>query len=58
LTGRESLRDTVIWLKTHQSKLFHLGIVHLVTRSTLADANETRNWQIYHDFAQTLIRRV
>ncbi len=57
LTGRESLRDTVVCLKAHKSKLFHLGIGHLVTRSTLAYANETRNWLIYHDFAQTLIRR-
>jgi len=57
LTGRESLRDTVVCLKAHKSKLYHLGIGHLVTRSTLAYANETRNWQIYHDFAQVLIRR-
>ncbi len=43
LTGRESLRDTTVCLKAHKSKLYHLGIGHLVTRSTLAYANEHRN---------------
>ena len=57
ITNRESLRDTVVCLQAHKSKLYHLGIDHLVTRSTLAYANEHRNWRIYADFAQVLIRR-
>lgn len=55
LTGRESLRDTVNCLAAHREKLYHLGINYLVNRSTLAEANEKRNWQIYADFAQVLI---
>jgi Domain of unknown function (DUF4372)/Transposase DDE domain len=55
LTGRESLRDTVNCLTAHREKLYHLGINYLVNRSTLAEANEKRNWQIYADFAQVLI---
>ena len=55
LTGRDSLRDVVLNLSAHQSKLFHLGIRGKVARSTLADANERRNWRIFADFAQTLI---
>lgn len=57
ITNRESLRDTVVCLQAHKSKLYHLGINHLVTRSTLAYANEHRNWRIYADFAQVLIAR-
>jgi len=57
LTGRESLRDTVTCLTAHQKKLYHLGINYLVTRSTLADANESRNWRIYADFAQVLLKK-
>ena len=55
LTQRESLRDVVLCLQAHQNKLYHLGIRHRVTRSTLAYANEHRPWQIYADFAQGLI---
>ena len=55
LTGRESLRDTVNCLAAHREKLYHLGIKYLVNRSTLAEANEKRNWLIYADFAQVLI---
>jgi len=55
LTGRDSLRDVVLNLSAHHSKLFHLGIRGKVSRSTLADANERRNWRIYADFAQVLI---
>lgn len=55
LTGRESLRDIELCLRAHQAKLFHLGISARVARSTLADANERRDWRIYADFAQTLI---
>ena len=55
LTGRESLRDIEICLRAHQAKLYHLGIRGRVARSTLADANEQRDWRIYAQFAQSLI---
>lgn len=55
LTYRESLRDTVTCLRAIQTKLYHAGIRGKVSRSTLADANETRPWQLYADFAQVLI---
>lgn len=55
LTGRESLRDIEICLRAHQAKLYHLGIRGHVARSTLADANEARDWRIYAEFAQRLI---
>jgi hypothetical protein len=57
LTNRESLRDTVNCLVAHQPKFYHLGINNPVTVSTLARANENRNWQIYADFAQVLLSR-
>ena len=57
LTFRESLRDTVACLGAMSPKLYHLGIRGPVARSTLADANESRDWRIYADFAQVLIRR-
>ncbi len=57
LTRRESLRDTVSCLSAHQKKFYHLGITFAVSRSTLAEANEHRNWQIYADFAQVLLSR-
>ncbi len=57
LTGRESLRDTVNCLTAHHQKLYHLGINFAVNRSTLAEANETRNWRIYADFAQVLLNK-
>jgi len=56
LTHRESLRDIAVCLGAHQEKLYHLGIQTKVARSTLADANERRDWRIYADFAQYLIR--
>jgi hypothetical protein len=56
LTYRESLRDIEACLRALQSKLYHVGIRARVARSTLADANETRDWRIYEDFAQVLIR--
>jgi hypothetical protein len=56
LTGRESLRDIELCLRAHQSKLYHLGIRGHVARSTLADANEKRDWRIFADLAQHLIR--
>ncbi len=55
LTYRESLRDIEACLRAMQSKLYHMGIRSRISRSTLADANENRDWQIYADFAQVLI---
>jgi hypothetical protein len=56
LTGRESLRDIEICLRAMEPKLYHSGFRGSVSRSTLADANEKRDWRIYADFAQVLIR--
>jgi len=55
LTARESLRDIEVCLRAHQTKLHHMGIRAGIARSTLADANEHRDWRIYAEFAQTLI---
>jgi hypothetical protein len=55
LTYRESLRDIEAWLRSLQGKLYHMGFHGRVVRSTLADANESRDWRIYADFAQVLI---
>jgi hypothetical protein len=55
LTFRESLRDIETCLSAQSSKLYHMGFRNLVRRSTLADANETRDWRIYAEFAQRLI---
>jgi len=55
LTYRESLRDIEACLRAVEPKLYHMGIRGKVSRSTLADANETRDWRIYADFAQMLI---
>jgi transposase len=55
LTYRESLRDIEACLRSLQSKLYHMGFRSKVSRSTLADANEARDWRIYADFAQVLI---
>jgi hypothetical protein len=55
LTGRESLRDIETCLRGLQSKLYHVGIRGNISRSTLADANEKRDWRIYQDFAHVLI---
>jgi hypothetical protein len=57
LTFRESLRDIETCLNAVKSKLHHAGIRGQVSRSTLADANETRDWRIFGDFAQVLIKR-
>lgn len=56
LTYRESLRDIEVCLKAQSNKLYHMGIRSNVARSTLADANEKRDWRIYADFAQSLIQ--
>lgn len=55
LSYRESLRDIEACLRAQNSKLYHMGIRGNVSRSTLADANEKRDWRIHADFAQTLI---
>jgi hypothetical protein len=55
LTYRESLRDIECCLRAMREKLYHMGIRGNISRSTLADANETRDWRIYSDFAQVLI---
>jgi hypothetical protein len=55
LTYRESLRDIEVCLRGNQPKLYHMGIRSSISRSTLADANENRDWRIYADFAQILI---
>jgi len=56
LTYRESLRDIETCLRAIQPKLYHVGIRSRVSRNTLAKANEHRDWRIYADFAQVLIR--
>ena len=55
LTYRESLRDIEICLRAMQPRLYHAGLRGKVSRSTLADANEKRDWRIYADFAHVLI---
>lgn len=55
LTYRESLRDIEICLSAHAPKLYHMGFREPVRRSTLADANERRDWRIYAEVAQRLI---
>src|SRR5271167_3182790 len=55
LTFRESLRDIEACLRAQIAKLYHLGIRGRISRSTLADANEVRDWRIYAEFAQRLI---
>ena len=56
LTYRESLRDIEACLRSAGSKLYHMGIRSRVSRNTLANANQVRDWHIYADFAQVLIR--
>ena len=57
LTYRESLRDIEVCLSAQAQKLYHMGFREPVKRSTLADANERRDWRLFADFAQVLIRR-
>jgi hypothetical protein len=57
LTWRESLRDIETSLSANASKLYAMGFRSAVKRSTLADANESRNWLIWSDLAAVLIRR-
>jgi hypothetical protein len=55
LTYRESLRDIEVCLSAQADKLYHMGFRQEIKRSTLAEANETRDWRIYAEFAQRLI---
>jgi len=57
LTDRTSLRDIETCLRAQRPKLYHMGFRGRVSRTTLADANEARDWRIYRDFAQVLIAR-
>jgi hypothetical protein len=57
LTYRESLRDIETCLSVQANKLYHMGIREAVSRSTLADANANRDWRIYAEFAQRLIKQ-
>ena len=57
LTHRESLSDTVLCLRLHSSKLYHLGIGKAFNKSTISRANNTRDWRIYRDFALKLIEQ-
>ena len=54
-TYRESLRDIEACLRSSPDKLYHMGIRGRISRSTLADANESHDWHIFADFAQVLI---
>lgn len=56
LTDRESLRDIEACLRAQRRKLYHMGIHGGISRNTLANANKVRDWRIYADFAQALIR--
>ena len=56
LTYRESLRDIEACLRAHQDKLYHMGIRGGMSRNTLANANQRRDWRIYAEFAQAMIR--
>jgi len=56
LSSRESLRDIVVCLGAHREKLYHLGFHSTLARTTLADANEKRDWHIFRDFAEILIK--
>ena len=56
LTYRESLRETEICLRSPSEKLYHMGIRGGISRNTLSNANKVRDWRIYADFAQALIK--
>jgi hypothetical protein len=56
VTFRESLADIEICLRSRGDQLYHLGFRSTIAHSTLADANHVRDWRIYADLAQTLIR--
>lgn len=56
ITYRESLRETEICLRVQKEKLYHMGICGGISRNTLSNANKNRDWRIYADFAQSLIK--
>lgn len=58
LTGRDSLRDIENCLMALSTKLYHCGISYAVPLNTLAKANENRDWHIYKDFAEVLLKKV
>jgi transposase len=58
LSFRESLRDIAVCLGAHREKLYHLGFRSPLVRTTLAYANENRDWRIYRDYAELLIKEV
>jgi hypothetical protein len=58
LTARNSLRDICLCLKAHKNKLYHLGIKQNFNQSTLSRANENRDWRIFADFGEYLIKTV
>lgn len=58
LTTRNSLRDICVCLKAHRNKLYHLEIKQNVNQSTLSRANERRDWRIFADFGEYLIKLV
>jgi hypothetical protein len=57
LTYRDSLSDIEVCLRSRQDQLYRMGFRSTVAHSTLADANSSRDWRIYHDLAQSLIAR-
>ena len=57
LTYRQSLRDIETCLRALHKKLYHCGFRGTMSRNNLANANEKRDWRIYHDFAQVLIKK-
>jgi hypothetical protein len=57
LTYRESLRDIEVCLRAFGTKLYHMGIRGKISRSTIADANERRDWRIFRDFSMVLMER-
>jgi hypothetical protein len=57
LTYRESLRDIEACLRAMGPKLYHMGIRSTVSRNNLSNANESRDWRIYAEFAQILIQQ-
>lgn len=58
LTGRDSLRDIENCLMVLSNNLYYFGIIYAVPRNNLAKANEKRDWHIYKDFAEVLLKRV
>src|SRR5687768_806531 len=57
LTHREGLRDIEVSLNANRRHLYHSGLRSLVRKSTLADANETRDWRVFAEFGQDLIKQ-